>query len=498
MTERPHDLLADVVDRWRGRRVVVLGDVMLDDWRFAEPRRLYREAATPVFALRRHQDAAGGAGNTAVNLAAMGACPVLVSVVGTDEAGQRLRLSRAGVDDGMVPLPGQRTMTKRRLVAADQIILCEEDGAPEIVVPPVTTEAVLASLRRHASGASLLVIGDYGKGLLNEAIRGWLIDHRDDFGVIALDASDPGRWIGLEPTVVTPSYAEAKPLIGADGTRDRAEAIAEQGRRLLRHTGAQIAAVTLDSDGAVVLSAGAEPFRTRTRPAPTSRTVGAGDTYVAALSLALAAGGSVPVAAELAQLAAGATLGDIGTCVCSRAELLAAIGDHPAHHDARVVDPAALVEHVRLRRERGARVVFTNGCFDVLHRGHVGYLSQARQLGDLLIVAVNSDASVRRLKGAQRPVNAVEDRVAVLAALWCVDLVVVFDEDSPAALIEAVRPDVYVKGGDYNLDLLPEAPLVRRLGGEVRTLDYVPDRSTSAILERIRAREPQRDNQMSR
>jgi rfaE bifunctional protein nucleotidyltransferase chain/domain len=143
-------------------------------------------------------------------------------------------------------------------------------------------------------------------------------------------------------------------------------------------------------------------------------------------------------------------------------------------------------------------VVFTNGCFDVLHRGHVGYLAQARQLGDMLIVAVNSDASVRRLKGPHRPVNAVEDRVAVLAALWCVDLVVVFDEDSPVELIEAVRPDVYVKGGDYNLDLLPEAPLVRRLGGEVRTLDYVPDRSTSAIIDRIRAREPLPGNQLSR
>jgi rfaE bifunctional protein nucleotidyltransferase chain/domain len=160
------------------------------------------------------------------------------------------------------------------------------------------------------------------------------------------------------------------------------------------------------------------------------------------------------------------------------------------HRGARVLDAAGLTQLVRGRREQGACVVFTNGCFDVLHSGHVQYLAQARELGDLLIVAVNSDASVRRLKGAQRPVNREADRVAVLAALSCVDVVVVFEEDSPAALIEAVRPEVYVKGGDYPPELVPEAPLVRRLGGEVRILGYVPDRSTSAIIERIRAREP--------
>jgi len=148
------------------------------------------------------------------------------------------------------------------------------------------------------------------------------------------------------------------------------------------------------------------------------------------------------------------------------------------------------VAHVAQARARGARIVFTNGCFDVLHRGHVGYLSQARELGDVLVVAVNSDESVRRLKGPTRPVNPQEDRAAVLAALGCVDHVVVFDEDSPERLLEAVRPDVYVKGGDYRPELIPEAELVTRLGGEVRTLDYLPDRSTSAIIDRIRRHQP--------
>ncbi|MFD0787521.1 D-glycero-beta-D-manno-heptose 1-phosphate adenylyltransferase, partial [Micromonospora azadirachtae] len=194
------------------------------------------------------------------------------------------------------------------------------------------------------------------------------------------------------------------------------------------------------------------------------------------------------------QLTATITVSDTGTCVCRRDDLLAAL-DQPVPDPGRppVVDADELAAIVEAQRDNGRSVVFTNGCFDVLHRGHVRYLEQARTLGDLLVVAVNSDESVRRLKGADRPVNPVEDRAALLAALSCVDHVVVFEEDSPASLIKIVRPDVYVKGGDYPPEMVPEAPLVRRLGGQVRTLGYVPDRSTSQIIERIRTHGQERE-----
>jgi D-beta-D-heptose 7-phosphate kinase / D-beta-D-heptose 1-phosphate adenosyltransferase len=499
MTQRRpgRDSLARAVDRWRGRPVVVVGDVMLDEWRFTEPRRLSREAPAPVVTLRRREDAPGGAGNTAVNLAALGARPVLVGPLGDDEAGDRVRacLAAAGVTDRTVAAPGSRTPTKRRVVAADQILLCEEDERAGGPPPAAVLDGMIAALEEAVAGAGnpVLAVCDYGLGALDERVRRWLVAHRDAFALVALDAHDLGRWAGLAPTVVTPSYAEASPLLDplprpAAGDGDRAAVVTAYGARLLRRTGARIAAVTLDVAGAVVLTAD-DAYRTDARPAPPSHCVGAGDAYLAATVLALAAGADVPGAAELAQLAAGTTVAGPGTCVCTRSALLDAVGRGP-DEDTTVVDAATLEEIVRRHRDRGARIVFTNGCFDVLHRGHVGYLTQARELGDVLVVAVNSDASVRRLKGPQRPVNLVEDRVAVLAALSSVDHVVVFEEDSPAALIEAVRPDVYVKGGDYPPEMVPEAPLVRRLHGEVRTLGYVPDRSTSAIIDRIRSRAP--------
>jgi rfaE bifunctional protein nucleotidyltransferase chain/domain len=249
-----------------------------------------------------------------------------------------------------------------------------------------------------------------------------------------------------------------------------------------------VVAVTLDTEGAVVGDAEGTARRSHATPVPASHAVGAGDAYLAAMTLALAAEAPLPTAAHLAQLAATITVSDTGTCVCRRQDLLAALGVTAEVGDRPVlVGPDDLATIAAAHRRADRSVVFTNGCFDVLHPGHVRYLEQAAELGDLLVVAVNSDDSVRRLKGPDRPVNPVEDRIALLAALACVDHVVVFAEDSPATLIEAVRPDVYVKGGDYPPEMVPEAPLVRRLGGEVRTLGYVPDRSTSAIIERIRA-----------
>ncbi|HEX5543782.1 MAG TPA: D-glycero-beta-D-manno-heptose 1-phosphate adenylyltransferase [Micromonospora sp.] len=522
---RQHQRLVDVVESWRGREVLVVGDALLDEWRFADSHRLCREAPAPVLTLRHRQTAAGGAANTAVNLAALGAKVSLVSPVGADVAGDELHdcLDRAGVRDRTVTQPGWSTPVKRRLLAADQILLREDEGNDDGRLSDTGVDELLGALAASyeelspAAGAALVVC-DYGLGALPEAVRDWLIRHRHLFTTLALDAHDLTAWQGLRPTVVTPSFAEATRLLDeptepADRT-DRPAIAQAQVAELRERTGAEVVAVTLDIDGTVVAGADGGRHRSHANPVPASYAVGAGDAYLAAMTLALAAGAAVPAATHLAQLAATATVSDTGTCVCDRNALLASLGatalplpapfdpagvplpppdrdgPEPLEHEGApptVIDAPALITAVARHRADGSRVVFTNGCFDVLHRGHVRYLSQARRLGDLLIVAVNSDESVRRLKGNDRPVNPIEDRLEVLGALSCVDYVVTFGEDSPAGLIEAIRPDIYVKGGDYPPEMVPEAPLVRRLGGEVQTLGFVPDRSTSAIIDRIRA-----------
>ncbi|WFE33349.1 D-glycero-beta-D-manno-heptose 1-phosphate adenylyltransferase [Micromonospora sp. WMMD975] len=574
--------LATVVASWQERPVLVVGDAMLDEWRFAESERLCREAPAPVLTLRRRISAAGGAANTAVNVAALGGRAVLVAPVGADVAGDELHdcLDRATVWDRTVSQPGRPTPVKRRMLAGNQILLREDSGGPEDTLDEDAVARLLTALhcateelRAVAAGRPLtLVVCDYGLGGLPSTVRAWLVANRDRYGTVALDAHDLADWRGLNPTVVTPSFAEATRLLaraaagfahagrntvptggdlhldhaadddgpselvvgaapGGAGEReadapsgptgeptpgegrvaltgnglsvtgtgvtvnatagagvDRAVLAESRLSELRAHTGADVVAVTLDTEGAVVGGADGSPRRSHSTPVPASHAVGAGDAYLAAMTLALAAEAGLPTAAQLAQLAATITVADTGTCVCRREDLLAALGTagEDAGHPA-LVDAGELAAIVAEHRAAGRSVVFTNGCFDVLHPGHVRYLTQARALGDLLVVAVNSDGSVRRLKGPDRPVNPVEDRTALLAALACVDHVVVFEEDSPVRLIEAVRPDVYVKGGDYPPEMVPEAPLVRRLGGQVRTLGYVPDRSTSAIIDRIRA-----------
>jgi D-beta-D-heptose 7-phosphate kinase/D-beta-D-heptose 1-phosphate adenosyltransferase len=246
---------------------------------------------------------------------------------------------------------------------------------------------------------------------------------------------------------------------------------------------AQIAAITLDRDGALFFERGREPYRTYARPVEHSRAAGAGDTFAAALGLALAAGGDLAAAAEIASAASAVVVAKEGTAVTTAAEVIGYL----AAGDKYCPDRGALATRLESHRREGRRVVLTNGCFDLIHRGHIAYLSAAKALGDVLVVGVNSDVSVRRLKGPERPINALEDRVQVLAALSSVDHVVPFDEDTPVALVRAVRPDVFVKGGDYTPSMLPEAPVVESLGGVVRILPYVEDRSTTSMIARIRA-----------
>ena len=332
-----------------------------------------------------------------------------------------------------------------------------------------------------------MLVADYGLGSLTDEVRERLVALRDEIPLLVVDGRDPLGWSAARPDVVTPNAAEAAALLGVtEPLHDRPAWAAAQRDALVAACGGADVLLTLDVDGVVRLPADpAEPVqRTRAHPTAQSRACGAGDTFTAAYTAARCTDLPPPVALAVAQAAADVVVGREETAVCTTGALTAQLaaadrGGLLSHRDLlAVVD-----EH----RRRGHRVVFTNGCFDVLHRGHVTYLRQARALGDLLVVALNSDDSVARLKGPERPVNPLADRAGVVGAIECVDLVTAFSEDTPAGLIELVRPEIYAKGGDYTPEMLPETPIVERLGGQVRMLDYLSDHSTTAIVTRIRA-----------
>jgi D-beta-D-heptose 7-phosphate kinase/D-beta-D-heptose 1-phosphate adenosyltransferase len=254
----------------------------------------------------------------------------------------------------------------------------------------------------------------------------------------------------------------------------------------LRATGAEAVVVTLDKDGTVLLPTSGPTHRTWARPAAEKQASGAGDTFVAALAVGRAAGLPLSTSVDFAQAAADVAVGKPGTAVCGAEEL----GSYLGSFENSVIGSGDLARELALHRAEGRRIVLTNGCFDVLHRGHTRYLNQAKQLGDILVVALNSDRSVRRLKGDGRPINTVTDRAAVIAALSCVDFVTVFDDATAVPLIKELRPEVYAKGGDYSPEMLVETAAVESYGGQVTILDYVQDLSTTAVVNRIRGGAP--------
>jgi D-beta-D-heptose 7-phosphate kinase/D-beta-D-heptose 1-phosphate adenosyltransferase len=476
-----------LVDRFQGRNVLVIGETMLDRYLRGTTDRVCREAPVPIVAIAETEEAPGGAANVAANVAALGGHATFVSVVGDDEAGNtavRLLQDR-GVDARFVLTQSdRRTLSKQRIVAGSQMLLRLDDGSTEPVTPRIE-RSLIESIRGAWQEADVIVISDYGYGVLTPGVVEALAGLQSmQPRPILVDAKDILSYRTLTPAVVKPNYSEACRLLGVEvlhGASERSGQLAGLSSTLLELTGAQNAVVTLDEDGAVVLHRLEAAYTVHAPRLHHARAAGAGDSFLATLALALAAEAGAASGAEVAAWAAAIAVRTDGTAVCTRDDLCA----HLATDGRQVLDREEALVLVEDARHAGRRIVFTNGCFDIVHRGHTALLHQARALGDMLIVGLNSDDSVRRLKGHGRPVNPLEDRAQVLASLSSVDYVVPFGEDTPEDLLRAFRPDVFVKGGDYTHESLPEAALVESLGGVVRILDYVEDHSTTAIIGRI-------------
>ncbi len=479
--------ILDLTQRFRDLRVLVIGESMLDTYLDGYTDRLSREAPVPVVTVTDRKDAAGGAANTAVNIAALGGQVTFLSVVGDDDEGRTLRavLEARGVNtECLVVNGGRKTLAKRRVSAGGQMLVRFDQGDTE-PIDGETEARFIEHLGRVYPNVDGIVISDYGYGVLTPRV----VDALQDLQTwhprpVVADARDLARYRGLGPTAVKPNYGETVKLLGLpkiEGACARAEQIAPYADRMLEITGAQIAAITLDTEGALVCERGNAPYRTYAEAQPDSRAAGAGDTFVSGLTLSLLAGADTADAAEIAQAAARIVVSKPGTTTCTADELRSLF----LGSDKYYVDPQTLAERLATERTGCRRVVFTNGCFDILHRGHITYLNQAKALGDILVVAVNTDESVQRLKGPTRPINSLEDRLQVLAGLSSVDYLLSFDDPTPARLLEIVKPDVFVKGGDYTRETLPEAAVVESYGGSVQILPYIENRSTTGMIARI-------------
>ncbi len=465
--------------------VVVLGDLLLDSWWEGVVERMCREAPAPVVDMGFRRYAPGGAANTAINLAAMGARVTIVGAVGADSEGSLLLslLREAGIDTTQtLVVPDHRTRTKTRVVSAGQVLLRMDDGATALA--PARIAELGAAAEKAAADASAFLIADYGSGQLPVDIAATLRNNAAEGTLFVVDAHDVRPWASLKPEIVTPNWLEATSIAGAAFPGGlRADWLLAHRDAILEASQAKSAVVTLDKEGTVLLEATGRQHRTWARPVLDTQTAGAGDTFAAALTLGVSCLMPLTTALDLAQTAADIVVHRTGTAVCTSEDLAQMLGDMTG----RVLDAGQLGQKLDQARREGKTVVLTNGCFDVLHRGHTSYLNQARQLGDLLVVAINSDDSVRRLKGPSRPLNSASDRSGVLAALSCVDYVTVFGEDTAVELVQRIKPDVYAKGGDYSLDMLSEADEVASYGGHVAILDYVPDHSTTALVEKMAA-----------
>ena len=465
-------------------RVLVIGDVMLDRYWFGQTGRISPEAPVPVVQMEDSEDRPGGAANVALNLAALGLRPTLVGMVGTDDAGDQIghELANAGVNAQLVRVPERPTITKLRVLARHQQLLRVDFERPFNDVDPAAMEAAVAAV---IGDADVVILSDYAKGALADPQR--FVRMAREAGIRVLvdpKGHDFTPYRGAD--LLTPNLGEFEAVAG----RCSSEAeLVERGRAKLRELELGALLVTRGEAGMTLVRDEGEPVHLPARAREVFDVTGAGDTVIATLGAALAAARPLPQAVALANAAAGLVVGRLGAATVSAPELLAEM-EAAGAIGLGVVNEDQLLRAVASARARGERIVVTNGCFDLLHAGHVAYLEAARALGDRLVVAVNDDASVAGLKGDGRPLNPVERRMTVLAALRAVDWVVAFGEDTPRRLICALSPDCLVKGGDYTAEEVAGHDCVRAGGGEVVILDYVDGLSTTEMVERIRGDSP--------
>ena len=460
--------------------VLIIGDVMLDRYWYGPTGRISPEAPVPVVKVEQNEERPGGAANVAMNIASLGGYAHIIGLTGQDEPAQVLenKLTSLKVSCDFVALPDYPTITKLRVLSrGQQLIRLDFEDKFE------NTDAnlILSRMETALPKVKAVILSDYAKGAL-EHVQQFIQKARAANVPVFIDpkGTDFERYRGA--TMLTPNMSEFEQIVGKVKSEDE---LVAKGLGLIEKYDLEALLVTRSEHGMTLLRRGQEPFHLPTQAKEVYDVTGAGDTVISVLAASVSAGKPLDEACALANAAAGVVVGKLGTSTVSTIELAEAV------HGSRdtefgVITEAKLIEAVKRAKARGEKVVMTNGCFDILHAGHVSYLNNAAELGDRLIVAVNTDDSVKRLKGPGRPVNSTDRRMAVLAGLGAVDWVVPFSEDTPQRLISEVLPSLLVKGGDYLPEQIAGGKEVIAAGGEVRVLNFEDGCSTSEIIEAIK------------
>ncbi len=481
--------LAARLESLRSARVTAVGDVMMDRFVYGTVDRISPEGPIPVLRVQRETTVLGGAGNVLRNLLALGADCCFVSVVGDDATGHGITGLIAGeerVEPHLLVESGRQTTVKTRFVAGSQQLL-RADQEEISVLRPATIADLLQRTEEALTESGALTLSDYGKGVLcPETLRALLTLAQQKRVPVIVDPKgrDWSRYNGA--TLVTPNKAE---LAEATGLATNSEAaILTAARHILATTTIEAVLVTRSQDGMTLVTREGAPFHVSATAREVFDVSGAGDTVVAGLAAALAAGFSLQDACLLANAAAGIVVGKIGTAVCRLEELATALqGTDLAVGEQKIVSRSQALDLIGAWRRQGLKVGFTNGCFDLIHPGHVSLLSQSKAACDRLVVGLNTDASVKRLKGDSRPIQSEMARAIVLASMAAVDAVVLFGEDTPYDLIAALEPDVLVKGADYTVETVVGSDLVLKRGGKVVLANLEAGFSTTNTVKKIAA-----------
>ena len=480
-------------------RCLVIGDLMLDEYLWGKAERISPEAPVQVVDVLREELRLGGAGNVVNNLAALGAQVAVCSAIGEDENGWALlkAFSRQNVmTDAIFQDSSRKTSRKTRVVAANQqIVRIDRESRDPLSVE--VEELITGWIKVNLSNFDVVLLSDYSKGVLTNKVIETVIAAASSSRIPVLvdpKGTDYARYHGA--TLLTPNRKEAEAASGV-AIRDL-ESLEQAATVIMETAGLDHLLITRSEEGMSLFSR-SNPATGASRQAglsmsslhiPTvAREVydvsGAGDTVLASLAVGLAAGLGMDQAAGLANIAAGIAVAKLGTSTVAPGEIVNALASSHSDSDSKIKNLDVLVTIIEAEKERGKKIVFTNGCFDLLHAGHVKYLQKARALGDLLILGLNSDASVRRLKGEKRPLIGEEERAHILAALDCIDYVVLFDEDTPLNLISSLKPYILAKGGDYTAEGVVGKDIVEGYGGRVELVTFVDGKSTSNIIERV-------------